>query len=241
MMKGNRKYWHNVFAVAWVILGLFIVLAIVPIVQGGGNPNPAVLPLNSHSHGNTYGEWSARWWQWLLSIPEAANPNLDTTGANCAEGQVGQVWFLAGSFDSTPVTRDCTIPTGRALFFPILNTVFGAGVGDCEPSNPGVPCDVNALRALAAAPLDNPITLEASIDGVELKDLINYRVQSPVFSLTFPAGAVFGLPSGTFTPQVSDGYWLMLAPLSAGTHTIHFKGVRTDGFELEVTYNLTIK
>jgi hypothetical protein len=100
---------------------------------------------------------------------------------------------------------------------------------------------VNALRALAGAQLDNPTTLEASVDGVELKDLIDYRVQSPVFSITFPAGAVFGLHSGTFTPNVSDGYWLMLAPLSAGTHTIHFKGVRTDGFELEVTYNLTVK
>jgi hypothetical protein len=45
---------------------------------------------------------------------------------------------------------------------------------------------------------------------------------------------------GTFSPQVSDGYWIMLAPLSAGAHTIHFKGILNGGFESEVTYFLTI-
>ena len=175
----------------------------------------------------------------MLSIPEARNPNLDTTGANCAEGQTGKVWFLAGTFGGF-VIRACTVPAGRALFFPPLNAAFGAATFDCEPTTPGVPCDVNVLRAAAAAVVDNPTTLEASVDGVPLQGLSDYRVQSPVFSLTLPAGAVFGLPSGTFTPMVSDGYWLMLAPLSAGTHTIHFKGVSNSGFEVEVMYNLTV-
>jgi hypothetical protein len=238
-MTGNQRFWRSVVAVMMFVVGL-MVAAMIPVAQAGSrNPNPRVLPPHSNPYGNTYGEWSARWWQWLLSIPAATNPNLDTTGANCAEGQGGQVWFLAGTFGGS-VIRACTVPAGRALFFPILNTVFGAGVFDCEPTNPGVPCDVNALRAAAGAPLDNPTTLEASIDGTPLQNLRDYRVQSPVFSLTFPEGAVFGLPSGTFTPHVSDGYWLMLAPLSAGAHTIHFKGVRADGFEVEVTYTLTV-
>ena len=57
-----------------------------------------VVPPNSNEFANTYGEWSARWWQWLMSIPKATNPNLDATGAHCAEAQTGQVWFLAGLF-----------------------------------------------------------------------------------------------------------------------------------------------
>lgn len=113
-------------------------------------------------------------------------------------------------------------------------------MGDCDPSNPGVLCDVPALRASAAAAVDNPTTLEVSVDGVPLQDLSDYRVQSPVFSLTLPEDAVFGLPSGTSTPNLSDGYWLLLAPLSAGMHTISFKGVSNSGFTVEVTYNLTI-
>jgi len=93
----------------------------------------------------------------------------------------------------------------------------------------------------------DPVTIEASIDGVPLRDLNDYRVQSPVFSVTLPEGNIlegFGVPSGTYAPMVSDGYWLMLAPLSTGAHTIHLKSITTGGpfagIETEVTYHLTI-
>jgi hypothetical protein len=149
---------------------------------------------------------------------------------------------LAGSFGRT-FDRACTVPTGKALFFAILNAAFGAAVGDCEPTKPGVLCDVTALRAAAAASLDS-VTIEASIDGVPLLNLNDYRVQSPVFSVTLPEGNILDIPSGTYAPMISDGYWLMLAPLSAGAHTIHFKGIVTggpfDGFEIEGTYHLTV-
>jgi len=41
---------------------------------------------------------------------------------------------------------------------------------------------------------------------------------------------------------VADGYWVMLPPLSAGSHTIHFAGGFTSsGFSLDVTYNITVQ
>lgn len=237
MFRSKQNYWRSMIAAVTLVLGLMAPTT-APLVQAQGNPNPGVLPTNSHAFGKTYGEWSAAWWQWLLSIPAATNPNLDPTGANCAEGQSGKVWFLAGTFGGS-ATRACTVPHGKALLLPILNTAFGAGVFDCEPTGSG-PCVVSVLRASAAAQLDNPMLLQASIDGRPLQSLSSYRIQSPVFSLTFPAGAVFGLPSGTFTPHVSDGYWLLIAPLSAGAHTIHSRGITNSGFEVELTYNLTI-
>ena len=46
-------------------------------------------------------------------------------------------------------------------------------------------------------------------------------------------------------PNVSDGYWLLPSPLSAGKHTIYFKGTVTggpfQGFVVEVTYKLTVQ
>ncbi len=71
-------------------------------------------------------------------------------------------------------------------------------------------------------------------------------MQSPAFTITLPVGAVFGLsPAGTDAPNVSDGYWLMLPPLPAGKHTIHFKGVFTGGPSsgtiVEVTDHLTVQ
>lgn len=235
-MTGNRRYWRNAVTVVGVVFGL-TVLAMIPLAQA--DPKPKVLAVDSSPYGNTYGEWSARWWQWLLSIPADINPNFDTTGANCAVGQVGPVWFLAGTFGDS-FTRSCTVPAGKALLFTPLTQIDGAGVFDCEPTASGL-CNLNTLRGLAAAFIDNPTTLEATVDGHPLQNLGDFRVQSPAFSTTFPEGAVFGLPSGTFTPNVSDGYWLMLAPLSVGKHTIHFKALSNSGFGAEVTYNLTVQ
>jgi len=236
MIRSSQKHWRSIIAALAVVLGLMMPTT-TPQAQSNGNPG--VIPPIARPYGLSYGQWSAKWWQWALSIPEATNPLLDSSGANCAEGQAGPVWFLAGTFGGS-ATRTCTVPDGKALLFPVLNFVDGAAVFDCQPTGSG-PCDEEALRAEAKAAEDNPLLLEASVDGVALQNLSAYRTQSPVFSITFPEGAIFGLPSGTFTPNVSDGYWVMLAPRSAGTHTIHFKGIDHNGFSAEVTYNLTVQ
>jgi len=87
------------------------------------------------------------------------------------------------------------------------------------------------------------VTLKAVVDGQSVENLGQQRVQSPVLTITLadnPAAA-----NGPYTPNVSDGYWLLLAPLSAGKHTIYFKGVVTrgpfQGFVVEVTYHLTVR
>jgi hypothetical protein len=237
MIKSNKQHWRSFALVIVAILGL-TASETMTLAQAQGNPNPGVLPINSHPFGHTYGEWSAKWWQWALSAHAATSPLLDTTGANCAEGQSGKVWYLAGTGGGA-VTRNCTVPHGKAIFFPIVNVVAGSGVFDCEPTVPGVPCDLSALRAVAASIMDNPMLLQAELDGRPLRNLSGYRVQSPVFSLTYPPDSIFGF-GGTFTPQVADGYWIMLAPLSSGTHTLHFRGILNGGFDSDATYFLTI-
>ena len=237
----NQSIWQGVVAVMAVVIGLLMV-GTTPVFAEGEDER--VIERNSNTFGNTYGEWSAQWWQWVLSIPEATNPNLDTTGAKCGMGQAGPVWFLAGTFVSGTFTRACTVPAAKALLFPIVNAVFGSAVFDCNPTAPGVVCNLAALRQSAATSMDS-VRLQASLDGEPLRLLSAQRVQSPEFTLTLPAQAVFGIPAGTYTPQVSDGYWLMLIPLRPGAHTIRFRGEITAGvfagFVADVTYNLTIQ
>ena len=79
---------------------------------------------------------TARWWQWVISIGQSENPLLDPTGADCAVGQEGPVWFLGGTFGG-PATRSCTVPAGKALLIPVLNVLDGAVAFDCEPSGAG--------------------------------------------------------------------------------------------------------
>jgi hypothetical protein len=213
-----------------------------------GNPNPGVLPPNSHAFGKTYGEWSAAWWQYVFSIPLPDNPLFDDTGAKCGVGQSGQVFFLVGKFlsgssTSVSATRDkCTVPAGTPLFFPILNSECDNVGGEPPPET------VPQLRVVCKSTIDGATNMSAEVDGVEIKDLDSaatpYRVTSPVFSYTLPENNIyqaFGLdvPAGTYEPAVADGVFLMLAPLSPGSHTINFHG-ELSGFTLDITYHLTV-
>jgi hypothetical protein len=47
-------------------------------------------------------------------------------------------------------------------------------------------------------------------------------------------------PNTTVYPAASDGYWLMVEPLSPGKHTINFGGTTQSGFQLDITYELTV-
>ena len=63
-----------------------------------------------------------------------------------------------------------------------------------------------------------------------VQDLDDYRVVSPVFSAYWPGWQ-------TLYPNVDDGWYLLLAPLSAGEHDISFTG--WDGGQ-DIVYHLTV-
>jgi hypothetical protein len=229
-LNASRSTRYAVLLATWMLLlaGL-IGSPALPVAQA--DTSPLTFPPT--------GEWTAKWWQWALSIPADQNPLFDPPGAQCTANQSGPVFFLGGTFGGS-AERWCTMPSGKAILFPILNYLDGSAVFDCEPTAPG-PCVISDLRAIAASQMDNPQLLAASIDGVALTHLQDYRVTSPVFHATLPEGAIFGIPAGTYWPQVSDGYWVMVAPLSPGAHTLHLHGITRDGFETEVLYHLTIQ
>ncbi len=217
--------------------------------------NPGILPPNSRPGGLTYGEWNAKWWQWAYSMPVDAHPLFDT--ADCSQGQSGNVWFLGSTFatDQGPEgefianpDRTCIIPPGKMLFFPVINvegsTLEGNGQTEAE------------LREYAKWAMDHATDMSAEIDGKPVKNLEKYRVQSPLFTFgPLPENNVlqwlgFDAPAGTTSQSVADGIYLMLAPLSVGKHTIHFKGTfkftqEPDGFDLvfkqDVNYQITVK
>jgi hypothetical protein len=199
--------------------------------------NPAIFPPDSQPYGLTYGEWTAKWWQWAHSIPTENNPMLDETGEDCAQAQnqTSPVWFLAGTSGGS-VERTCTIPTGKAILFPVVNTVNIRAASETDEE----------LLAGAKNQADLVTTLEVSIDGVPLQDLWNYRIQSPFFDVTLPNDNIFGISGGTYR-SIADGYWVFLEPLPPGQHEIRLHGVMGDptaasivNLETAVTYHLTI-
>ena len=234
-MKTLTKYLQ--FAVLTGALPLLLASAVA-----AQNPNPTVLPPNSKAHGMSCDEWGDAWWQWALSIPADVNPLLDSTGEFAAVGQSGSVWFLAGTQGGT-VERTVTVPAGKALFFPIFNSVWVnfPELGD----DPWSEVQEAFARALIGDSVDNAPPLSCEIDGRPVKNITAYRCQTPddgEYLVDIPQDDIWGLTTffeldpGWYGPSVSDGYFLMLAPLSAGQHTIHFAA---DGF-LDVTYNITV-
>lgn len=225
----------------------------VAVSASAGDPNAGVVTTESKNNGDQsryvvpfksneeiYKELSIKWWQWAESIPVSSNPILAPSGSYDASiSQSGDVWFLAGTFNTTGVVRTVEIPAGKALFIPIFN---GVASKDDTP-------DFNT-------PAQRRKAIEAYIDQVTVhmfklddKKLDNYRVESKPFEFTnFPTPDYLGLSGLKLQrpiPAVSDGYWIMLKPLPIGKHTIIFDGKAEfpDGSKIEtqVTYNIKIK
>src|ERR1017187_2937967 len=234
-----------------------------PAVAGNGGPtNPeGIVPpvVETEPYGMTYGEWSAKWWQWTMAFPSTADPASNTAPSDST--QSGKVWFLATAHGSVTVggsatvTRSLTVPHGKALFFPVL-TVIDDNTGCPTYNNPLLTADQLAAQAADIFSVVSETT--CSVDGVPVPGLDDpqhslYRVQSPAFTYKVAShnnllAAVFDgpcIPDGiTVTPAVSDGVFLMLAPLSVGSHTVHFVGVAgpvaTPFFLKDITYNITV-
>jgi hypothetical protein len=193
--------------------------------------NFLVFPPDSDPFGMSYAEWTAKWWQWVLSLPVENNPVNDTTGKNCAVNQSGPVWFLAGTLGGV-VDRNCTIPAEKAILFPILN--HGGTLADSPTIN-----SEEELLSHTMREMDIISNLEVMVDSVKLSGLEKYRVRSPIFDVVLPEKNLFGGTRGP-TRGVSEGYWLFLEPLLKGRHKIQTFGSCLNGkVSIGVNYDIT--
>ncbi len=183
--------------------------------------------------GATLGEWDARWWQWVHSLPVAINPNVEMTGDECGYGQSGPVFFLPGDFTGEPVTTPtiCVVPEGTAIFV----SVAGNSCTTVEPP-PYFGRNEEELRACAAAATDGVTDIQASINGEEVPDLETYRTTSPLFSLAFPEDNIYGVPAGVAL-AVADDYSFFIAPPAPGEYEIAASAL----YDGEVTLGRTIR
>jgi hypothetical protein len=187
---------------------------------------------DSRPFGRTFAEWTARWWQWILSVAKTENPLVEGIGKNCANNQTGPVWFLAGTLKG-PAERSCTIPADKAILSPVINFEASVAEGDGTTDE--------ELSARAKFEMDQITNMRAMISGINVNELKQYRIQSPPFNVTLPADNVLGLPAQT-TKMISEGYWLFLKPLEPGNYDIQSFGSCLAGrIKIGVYYHLTIE
>jgi hypothetical protein len=203
------------------------------------NPAVTIYQQGLTVHGKTVYEWTSYWWKYVLSFPADTNPLADPTGSNCTVGQSGPVFFLAGTSGGSIVRNDCVVPSGKAILFPVVNVIAAV---------PEDGTTFDEIKSLATNYMSHTVTVDASIDGVKVDNLMaNYRFPSPSFSFNGANPGIFDpYYEGQHKIAFSDGWWVMLAPLQPGAHRIYFKGHLVDpdyraNFTTEVTYNLIVK
>jgi hypothetical protein len=202
---------------------------------------PELYPRESHPLGKSWEEWVELWWRWCYAEPENTSPIEDETGELMSKNQnESNVWFLGGTFGGKSV-RVGTIPKQKGVLFPIINDL----ISFAEYSN----FDNEAqLCAYAKADLDTATVICATVDGKELQNLRECRIQSNVFNLLLPIRSSDQAVIKK-TKCVSDGYWAFLKPLPIGVHTVSINGKKAlydDGqnagkFMTKVNYHIIVK
>jgi hypothetical protein len=236
----SAKLRESVYCSTFILFAVYLLSSLFHSTVSAVQESDLVVSPDSKPYGITYGEWSAKWWQWALSIRADKHPIHDIDGRYCGTDQNNpEAWFLAGS-GGGQVVRNCTVPGDKALFFPIMNV-------ECSFAEDETAKTEEQLRNCARDDQNTVRNLRLNIDGLEIQNLTKYRTESPLFNFTTPEIGIFNLKSAK-SQGVSDGFFVMVKPLSSGSHEITFSGVlgmptagKPQNSPEKVTYRLSIE
>ena len=172
---------------------------------------------DSMPYGQTYGNWTVKWWKWFLLTPKSINAG--TGEYSTVNQQSKNILFLAGKLadeDRNLPNRFCTISTGTSILFPVINCAA------TTLEHPELKTDQDLINHVKKDE-DSIIKKECSVNG---KRIPAQRVKSdpPVFESRINEDNAFNVKGGETTYASSDGYWVFLKPLPVGKHIISFQG-----------------
>jgi len=184
-----------------------------------------------------------------MRLPWHSGPVTDTTGASCGMGQDGPVWFLAGHpFGASAVTRECTIPNGKQLYFPLANMWWVEFDWGQEP-----PAALEWVVHYFEILRNNPCNLTLRLDGEDVIPGSPGAIVETQWVGSYEPFDVYLNPDNWSDPSdglsgemttVGGGYYARMHPLTPGDHLLElggglcFEGVTW--FEVSATYHLHI-
>ena len=195
-------------------------------------------------YGMTFGGWTVKWWQWLLSKASDINPAIDPTGKNGSIDQNRErVWFLAGTFDKMdPARREIRIPSNRSILLPAICYQANFIEDPIFSSEEDLECHVRN-------DIDDIVEHLVTVDDIEIG---TYRIMSD--PIVFPIKLAKDIPHGQHsaymkklegdvdTNAVAEGYWAFIKPLLSGQHNLHLKGSCGGGIrKTEAFYKILIE
>jgi hypothetical protein len=248
------------------VLAAFLLSAILITASAAAT----VAAPDSTIEGRTLPQWSAEWWKSVFAIPVYAadgttviHPQFD---AGLNPGDVvdaphglpspdGRVFFLYGSFSGGDLERTVTVPAGKHVFVPIVNTEWSNPDTAPPPNFVSPPGNYTQaeLAAFAKTQGDTITGISASLDGQAIGEVLQNRhaaqfeyTQPPERSIT---QTFFGIDAPGPNESAADGYYLMFLPLEEGEHTLTFTGSSPDNsatppllgaFDFTMTYHLNV-
>jgi len=163
--------------------------------------------------GKTIDEWGAAWWQWAFVTPGVLG---DTTGQFGPQGDVGGRVFFAEGSGGGAVKLEYNAPAGKYILLPVATYIWTLFPPCADPRCATHIVDDNFVAHVKDA--------YATVDGARVGDMQEHVVRvshsNPLIFLV-NAGPIINGYGGILAAEQS-GYWLMLAPLSPGTHQLAF-------------------
>ncbi|MFC7739061.1 hypothetical protein ACFQX4_25500 [Roseomonas sp. GCM10028921] len=207
------------------------------------------------SEDRTIGEWTAEWWKWAVALPDepggSDNALEDTSGVFAYQGDVGEVFFVAGTLGGEEVERFFAVPQGTPLLVPLLSASVALPIAEKatpeqKAENLGLVQETldflvaHASRVHLSIDDRTVIDEDPDVDGGP-NPALHYE-ESPVFSYGIfeerEDEATVGFQNGFFTdadgnppaegdvltPVDAAGWWTLITDLSPGYHKIEFGG-----------------
>jgi hypothetical protein len=207
------------------------------------NPNPILFERDSRPFGVSMESWTERWWNWVYSVPFATNPNF-RTNQDCNQNQHGPIFFFPTPLVAGPPPPvSCTVPAHQpiGIMMPTVLNDFPCPDPTFAPA-PGQTL-FDFLLSVTKPIEDEIVQLDATLDGVPLKDLLTYRFTSDdLFSLTgdLSLQVVDNCVTGKPQPAVADSIFVVIKHLGPGQHTLVKRSVTNKGLVTTHTDTLTV-
>ena len=178
-----------------------------PVAASGPSAH-GFLPAGAHPRGHSLVDLATAWNAWALSPPAEDNPFLL---ARCERSPIDpRIWFLPEPYPGGPVTATCEVPQGALL---VVSPFFF----ECSQAEPD-PFHGNnkaELRACVKRGFSLLSSVRLTLDGRKATHLGDHVVTTRLDTL--PADNLLG-PDPTLT--MNRGIFMVIAPLSRGTHTL---------------------
>jgi hypothetical protein len=185
------------------------------------------LPANAKPLGYSLTELATAWNVWAFGTSDN-NPLL---AVRCEQSPLDpRIWFmpvsLGGEFEAT-----CDVPKGAFL-------LMNPGGSECSNLEPEPYFGADEADLLACVNETFPLLtyVEVTFNGTTVTNLDRYIVTTPVTNL--PANNLISTSPGISRDK---GYFMVLHPLSRGTHTLHaYDEFASFDFQAGITYTINV-